>query len=248
MAGLLDYTAGQTVLHRLNPLTKMVLALGICVSAFVSDNFGFLLALLILDVGIGLVGGIRQKTFKLLGGLLGICVFLFILQVLFIRSGTPVFLFATDEGLRTAGLVVLRLITATMPLALMLALTQMNDLAGALVKRAHLPYKYAFTVTTALKFIPVFTDEMSAIIEAQTARGVEFDTKNPLRKLRLMLPLCAPLLITSVGRTEEAAMAAEVRGFYLRDRSSGVRDYPFHLLDAGAFLLVVVMIVLAVLL
>lgn len=248
MAGLLDYTAGQTVLHRLNPLTKMVLALGICVSAFMSDNFGFLLALLILDVGIGLVGGIRQKTFKLLGGLLGICVFLFILQVLFIRSGTPVFLFATDEGLRTAGLVVLRLMTATMPLALMLALTQMNDLAGALVKRAHLPYKYAFTVTTALKFIPVFTDEMSAIIEAQTARGVEFDTKNPLRKLRLMLPLCAPLLITSVGRTEEAAMAAEVRGFYLRDRSSGVRDYPFHLLDAGALLLVVVLIVLAVLL
>lgn len=248
MAGLLDYTEGRTILHRLNPLTKMVLALGICVSAFMSDNFGFLLALLILDVGIGLVGGIRQKTLKLLGGLLGICAFLFILQVLFIRSGTPVFLFATDEGLRTAGLVVLRLMTATMPLALMLALTQMNDLAGALVKRAHLPYKYAFTVTTALKFIPVFTDEMSAIIEAQTARGVEFDTRNPLRKLRLVLPLCAPLLITSVGRTEEAAMAAEVRGFYLRDRSSGVRDYPFHLLDVGAFLLVIALIVLAVLL
>lgn len=248
MAGMLDYTAGNTVLHRLNPLSKVALALGICVAAFLSDNFGFLLALLVLDVALGFVGGIRKKTLKLLAGLAGICAFLFVLQVLFIRSGTPVFLFATDEGLRTAGLVVLRLIDATMPLALMLALTPLNDLAGALVKRAHLPYKYAFTVTTALKFVPVFTDEMGAIMEAQTARGVEFDTRNPVRKLRLMLPLCAPLLITSVGKTEQAAMAAEVRGFYLRDRTSGVRDYPFRALDAGAFALVAALIVLAVVL
>ncbi|MBX9034154.1 energy-coupling factor transporter transmembrane component T family protein [Gordonibacter massiliensis (ex Traore et al. 2017)] len=248
MAGMLDYTAGNTVLHRLNPLTKVALALGICVAAFLSDNFGFLLALLVLDVALGFVGGIRKKTLKLLAGLAGICAFLFVLQVLFIRSGTPVFLFATDEGLRTAGLVVLRLIDATMPLALMLALTPLNDLAGALVKRARLPYKYAFTVTTALKFVPVFTDEMGAIMEAQTARGVEFDTRNPVRKLRLMLPLCAPLLITSVGKTEQAAMAAEVRGFYLRDRTSGVRDYPFRALDAGAFALVAALIVLAVVL
>lgn len=248
MAGMLDYTAGNTVLHRLNPLSKVALALGICVAAFLSDNFGFLLALLVLDVALGFVGGIRKKTLKLLAGLAGICAFLFVLQVLFIRSGTPMFLFATDEGLRTAGLVVLRLIDATMPLALMLALTPLNDLAGALVKRAHLPYKYAFTVTTALKFVPVFTDEMGAIMEAQTARGVEFDTRNPVRKLRLMLPLCAPLLITSVGKTEQAAMAAEVRGFYLRGRTSGVRDYPFRALDAGAFALVAALIVLAVVL
>lgn len=248
MAGLLDYSAGRTVIHRLNPLVKIVLSLGICVSAFLSDNFGFLVALLVIDVGIGLLGGIRQKTLKLLMGLVGICSFLFVLQVLFIRSGTPVFLFVTDEGLRTGGLVALRLMVATMPLALMLALTQMNDLAGALVKRARLPYKYAFALTTALRFIPVFSDEMGAIMEAQTARGIEFDTRNPLRKLRLMLPLCAPLLITSVGRTEQAAMSAEVRGFYLRDRTSGVRDYPFHVADAGVALLAVLLIVIGVLL
>ncbi len=248
MAGMLDYAAGSTVLHRLNPLSKVTLALGICIAAFLSDSFGFLLALLVLDVALGFLGGIRERTLKLFAGLAGVCAFLFVLQVLFIRSGTPVFLFATDEGLRTAGLVVLRLIDATMPLALMLALTPLNDLAGALVKRVRLPYQYAFAVTTALKFVPVFTDEMSAIMEAQTARGVEFDTKNPVRKLRLMLPLCAPLLITSVGKTEQAAMAAEVRGFYLRDRASGVRSYPFKAIDAGALAFVVALVALGVVL
>lgn len=247
MASLLDYSAGTTVLHRLNPLAKIALSLGICVAAFMSDNLVFLIALLALNVGLGFLGGIRKKTLSLLFGLVKICAFLFVLQVLFIRAGSPVFLFVTDEGLRIASLVVLRLIDATMPLALMLALTQMSDLSNALVKVAHLPYKYAFTVTTALRFIPVFTAEMSSIIEAQTARGVDFDTKNPIRKLRLMLPLCAPLLITSVGRTEQAAMAAEVRGFYLRDRSSGSKEYPFGAFDGAALLIIVALVALAVL-
>lgn len=247
MAGMLDYAAGSTVLHRMNPIAKIALALGICIAAFVSDSFVFLIALLAFNVALGFVGGIGKRTVSLFVGLVKICAFLFVLQVLFIRAGTPVFFFVTDEGLRIASLVVLRLIDATMPLALMLALTQMSDLSNALVKVLHLPYKYAFTVTTALRFIPVFTDEMSSIIESQTARGVDFDTKNPLRKLRLMLPLCAPLLITSVGRTEQAAMAAEVRGFYLRDRTSGSKSYPFRAVDALAALVIIALVAAAVL-
>ncbi len=231
MAGLLDYSAGKTIFHRMNPITKIVLSLCICIAAFASDNFIFLGVLLAVNVAIGLVGGIREKTLSLLLNLIKICAFLFVLQILFIRIGTPVFLFVTDEGLRIASLVVLRLINATMPLALMLTLTQMNDLSNALVKVVRLPYKYAFAITTALRFVPIFADEMSSIMEAQTARGVEFDTKNPVRKLKLMLPLCVPLLITSVGRTEQAAMAAEVRGFYVRTRDSGSKEYPFRALD-----------------
>lgn len=248
MAGMLDYAAGSTVLHRMNPIAKIALALGICIAAFVSDSFVFLGALLAFNVALGFVGGIGKRTVSLLIGLVKICAFLFVLQILFIRAGTPVFFFVTDEGLRIASLVVLRLINATMPLALMLALTQMSDLSNALVKVLHLPYKYAFTVTTALRFIPVFTGEMSSIIESQTARGVDFDTKNPIRKLRLVLPLCAPLLITSVGRTEQAAMAAEVRGFYLRDRTSGSKSYPFGAIDGFAALGIVALVAIAVLL
>ena len=90
----------------------------------------------------------------------------------------------------------------------------------------HIPYRYAFTFTTALRFVPVFSQEMNAIMEAQTARGVEYDTKNPIRKLQLMLPLCVPLLVSSVGKTDATALAAEQRGFYLRTRESSYKRYP----------------------
>ena len=120
---------------------------------------------------------------------------------------------------------------------LLLSVTQMSDLSGVLVQRLHVPYKYAFTLTTAIRFIPVFADSLSGIMEAQTARGVAFDTKNPFKKLGLILPLCMPLLISSVGRIHDTAAAAEMRGFTLRTRESQSRRYTFKSGDLFAALI-----------
>ena len=135
-----------------------------------------------------------------------------------------------------------------LPLVLMLMVTKLTDLANACVEKLHIPYKYAFTFTTALRFVPVFSQEMNAIMEAQTARGVEYDTNNPFRKMRLMLPLCIPLLISSVGKTDATALAAEQRGFYLRTRESSYRRYPFGALDAAAFALCAALVAAGILL
>ncbi len=248
MGGILDYAPGTTVVHRLNPIVKIVFAFCTCVAAFLTESLPALCALLALDVAVGCAGGIPQRTLRLLSSLVKVSVFLFVLQVLFIRSGTPVFFFVTDAGVHTACLVVLRLIVATMPLALMLALTPMSDFSNALVKVARLPHRYAFAFTTALRFIPVFTGEMRQIMEAQTARGVEFDTGNPLRKVSLVLPLCMPMLVSSVGRVQQSALAAETRGFYLRDRASGYRDYPFGALDAAVLALTAAVVAFGVVL
>ena len=248
MKDLFQYTAGNSVIHRMNPLTKILLAVCICAAGFISDNIFYLLFLLLLDMMIGLAAGIFKKALSILKGLLKVSIFLFILQVLFVRRGTPVFWIITDEGLMLAAKVVLRLIIACIPLALMLAVTQISDLANALVQVLHLPYKYAFTLTTSIRFIPQFMEEMGDIMEAQTARGVEFDTKNGLKKIGLVLPLCVPLLISSVRRTDATAVAAEVRGFELRTTKSGFKKYPFRLIDLAAFLICAALIAGAVLL
>lgn len=234
MGQMLSYSEGATVLHKLNPLVKLAIALCLCIAAFASGGLAFLGVLIAVEVVLGFAGGIGERTLRLLAGLVAVCAFLFVLQLLFVRSGTPVFLFATDQGVKTASLVALRLMAATMPLATMLALTPVNDLANELVKKARMPYSFAFALTTALRFIPLFSREMKAIMEAQTARGVEFDVSSPAKKLRLVLPLCAPMLVTSVGRVGQSALAAETRGFYLRDRNSGYKETPFTGLDLFA--------------
>ena len=187
------------------------------------------------------LGGVFDRAAGMLKGLLKLSVFLFVLQLLFVRTGAPLRslppLLVTDRGVMTGLRLVLRLIGATMPLALLLSVTQMSDLSGVLVQRLHVPYKYAFTLTTAIRFIPVFADSLSGIMEAQTARGVAFDTKNPFKKLGLILPLCMPLLISSVGRIHDTAAAAEMRGFTLRTRESQSRRYTFKSGDLFAALI-----------
>lgn len=239
MKGFLDYVHGDTILHKLNPLTKLMIAFGICVCAFITNQVFILLGLIALNLLLGKLGGIFDRAFSLLKGLCKVSLFLFILQLLFIREGNTVLplplLPITDKGLINAVFIVLRLIGATMPLALMLSLTQMSDLSNVFVTKLHIPYKYAFTFTTAVRFIPQFANEMQDIIEAQTARGAAFDTKNIFQKLKLILPLCVPLLITSVKKNESIAISAEIRGFYLRTQKSCHKAYPFRAMDYAAF-------------
>ena len=86
------------------------------------------------------------------------------------------------------------------------------------------------------------------MIDTPLGKGkiVEYDTPNPLKKLRLMLPLCIPLLISSVGKTDATALAAEQRGFYLRTRASAYKRYPLAGRDIAALALCVGLIVLGI--
>ena len=112
----------------------------------------------------------------------------------------------------------------------------------------HVPYKYAFTFASTIHFIPVFMNDMKGIMEAQTARGVEFDQGGFVNKVRLMVPLCVPLLVSSVRKTNSAAIAAEVRGFNLRTRASGYKQYPLSAADIATMALALALIAIAILL
>ena len=100
---------------------------------------------------------------------------------------------------------------------------------------------------STVHFIPVFMNDMAGIMEAQTARGVEFDG-GLVKKVRLMIPLCVPLLVSSVRKTNSAAIAAEVRGFNLRTRGSGFKEYPFSGIDFAAMGIAAALLVVAILL
>lgn len=239
MRGFLDYVPGDSLLHRLNPLTKLLLAFLFCAACFASDSLILCLAVIGVNLLLARSAGVAGQALGMLRTLVKLCSLLFVMQTLFIRDGNVLFalppaIVVTDLGIRFSLLLVLRLTGAALPPAMMLTVTKLADLSNVLVGKLGIPYKYAFALTTAIRFIPVFTDEMAAIMEAQTARGVEFDTRNIFKKIRLILPLCVPLLITSIKKTEAAALAAELRGFNYRRRDSGYKLYPFTPADFGA--------------
>lgn len=242
MKGFLDYLEGDSILHRMHPLSKIFTAFIICASAFVSSNFFFLTGLLIFNLLLGLIGegkthsGLFKRTLGIFKGLFKMSIFLFVLQVLIIRKGEVVIPITqsfgiTDLGIRNGLLLILRLTDATLPLSVLISVINLNDLSNTMVQELHIPYKYAFTLTSAIRFIPVFSSEMSGIIESQKARGVDFDVKNPFKKIGMILPLCFPLLMSAVRKIELTATAAELRGFYFRTRKSCTKVYKHHFCD-----------------
>ena len=239
MVNVIDYVPGTTLLHKLNPVAKLALAAAIILSTFLAQSYVMLIGLLALTLALGAYAGVVDRLLKLLRLLIPIALIMLVLQTAFMREGETLFAFVTDTGLITGSKACLRLLGVALPLVLMLMVTKLNDLANACVEKLHVPYRYAFTFTTALRFVPVFSQEMNAIIEAQTARGVEYDTKNPVK---IMPPLCAPLLISSVGKTDATALAAEQRGFYLRTRKSSYKRYPFAACDIAVLVSCVALI------
>lgn len=250
MKGFLDYAPGNSFFHQLNPLTKLFLSLLISIAAFISGSPVFITALIALNLALAASSGIFNRGVMLLKGLVKFSAIIFTLQLLLVRRGNvllrlPLNLMITDAGLYSALMIVLRLIAGTMPLALMLSITQMNDLSNVLVMKCKIPYKYAFALTTAIRFIPIFASEMTGIIEAQTSRGVEMDTRNILKKIGLIFPLCVPLLITSVKKIEDSAISAEIRGFHLRTANSCYKRYPLKLADLFVLVTSCILVTLA---
>lgn len=262
MKGLLDYLPGDSFLHKMNPISKLLTALCLCIASFTSSSYIFLISLILVNVLLGFLGdvshfhleknGVLKRTLGLLKGLIKISLFLFVLQVLIIRSGNPVIkitnsFYFTDNGFNNGFILLLRLISATLPLSIMISVTNISDLSNTLVKYLHLPFKYVFTFTTAIRFIPVFASELSSIMDAQNSRGVEFNVKNPFKKLALILPLCAPLLVSSVRRIDSISISTELRGFHLRNSESCSKSYRISLVDIMMILFSVCLIVLSIL-
>ena len=252
MNGFLEYVPGTSLLHKLNPVAKLLFAALFAIACFCTSNLVFLVAMLAIALGLAASCGMIKPT---IGLMKAVFVFSLVLAVLLLlttpRGDVLVQLpwgYIGTESVLVAVATIVRLEAAAIPLFLMFYVTKLADLSNSVVKVLGVPYKYAFAFTSTVHFIPVFMNDMKGIMESQTARGVQFDCGGFANKVRLMVPLCVPLLVSSVRKTNSSAIAAEVRGFNLRTRESGYKQYPLVGMDYAAMVLAVVLLAGAIVL
>lgn len=252
MNSFLEYVPGESLAHRMNPVAKLFFAVIFAIACFCATDAPMLLALLALAYGIAASCGMMRQTLGLTKAVLVFSVLLAVVIALTTPTGDVLLAlpwgYIGTGGLLLAVLTVVRLVAAAIPLFLLFYVTKMSDLSNSVVKVLRVPYKYAFTFTSTVHFIPVFLNDMRSIMEAQTARGVRFDQGGIVNKVRLIVPLCVPLLVSSVRKTNSTAIAAEVRGFNLRTRESGCKEYPFAAIDVAALVLAFVLLAVAIVL
>jgi energy-coupling factor transporter transmembrane protein EcfT len=225
---LYQFSAGESFLHRLDARTKLVLIFCMLVATFISPvpwAMPFIPVLVLW--ALGRIPPWQYWAFLVL--MLPLMIAITLIQAL---SGGPPYISVgpipiSEPGLATGLVVAFRL--AAMGIAFMMfsATTDPFDW-GLSMYRSGVPYRVAFMFAFAMRFFPLLQEELLVIRNALAARGSDvFSLRNPFRFLRGVAMSVVPLGLGALRRSQDIALAMELRGFGYAEEA-GIRRSLFR--------------------
>ena len=218
-----QFFPGDTVVHRLDARTKLILVIVYIVALFQASGWISYAAVCAGTAGCMALSRIGIKNIlKGLKPMLFIIVLTGLLNI-FYTSGTPVLpgWIITWEGIYRAVKMILRitlLITGTFLLTYTTSPIVLTDAIEQLLKplgRLHFPvHELAMMMSIALRFIPTLIEETDKIMNAQKARGAMLDNGSMMERVKALVPVLIPLFISAFRRADELAMAMECRCYH----------------------------------
>ena len=244
-----QYFPGDTIIHRLDPRTKLIWVVIFIAALFTARDYVSYALMIAVTVGLVAVSGVRPRN--LLRGmkpLIFIICFTGILNLFYTRGGTTLFEWwiftVTTAGIKRAVLMVIRimmLICGTLLLTYTtspMALTDGFEILFGPLKKIRVPiHEMSMMMSMALRFIPTLIEETDKIMSAQRARGADFDTGRLLERAKAMLPLLVPLFVSAFRRADELAVAMESRCYHGGEGRTRMKQLHMHRRDWLALLL-----------
>lgn len=218
-----QYYPTQSFVHKMDPRTKLLALIAFIVVLFVADNFYALAACFVVLIAALIASRVPfSRVLRSVKGIIFILVFTAVLN-LFFHGGETVYwqkwIFKiTLEGIIFSVFLIFRLfflVMASSVLTLTTTPVALTDGIESLLK----PLKYikfpvhelALIMSIALRFIPTLIDETNRIISAQKARGADFESGNIFKRIKAIIPILIPLLISAFRRAEELGDAMDAR-------------------------------------
>jgi energy-coupling factor transport system permease protein len=226
------YQPGESILHRMNPVTEVVLATALSLVVFVLSDYRVPLALALVILVLLFVGRVHGPVLKLYAAVaVPFAFFLLLIQGILLTPTDPTPLLAVgpvtvwQSGFEEARLIFLRISVLILAFLLFATTAQPQRLRVALMEKG-VPSKLAYVFIASLMIIPEIRNRATAITEAQQARGL--DTEADVRtRLSSIVALLAPLLISTLIVANTRALALNARGF----QATGDRTYLYDVPD-----------------
>ena len=209
-----DITIGQyfpfnSVIHRLDPRTKLLFTVFFIIMVFVSNNFiSLFFNLLLSAVVIGLSKIPLKTVIKGLKPILLVVIITSVLQIAYVKTGIILIDFwkiqITSGGILTALFMAIRISLLIVMSTMLTYTTSPTSLTNGLDK-TFAPFKkigidfhtVTMIMTIALRFIPTLMEETDKIIKAQQARGADFESGNIFQRAKNLIPILVPLFVSS---------------------------------------------------
>ncbi len=255
-----QYFPTNSVLHRLDPRIKIVLTIVFIVAVFLAESFLILGICAAMVLSLAFISKVKITTyFKMLKSIWFVILLTSILNIFYIKGETALFswwIFTVyPEGITRAIFIAVRICLLIMISSLLTYTTSPTELTDA-IERLLSPLRFiglgeavhilAMMTSIALRFIPILIEETDKIMSAQKARGSNLDSGGMMQKIKAMLPILIPLIISATRRAYDLAEAMECRCYQggkgrtkLKQMRLAVRDY-VALFISLCFVLVVI--------
>lgn len=232
VAGGFIFRRTESVYHRLDPRTKLLISILLFSLAILSRSVLDLAGMISFVLILSAVAKILKRVSRTMLLTAGFAIFIFVLN------------FLISKNLANSLLYSLRFIAIVISASLFFITTSPDELEQVM-KTFHLPRDIIFAFVTAVRFIPVILLDTLQIMDAQKSRGLEMQKGNLVRRVRNMIPVLIPLVVNSVIRSGELAEAMESRAYGAVPRPTSLYAYRSSIADKAVAVLSVLLFALS---
>ena len=218
-----QYYPANSFVHKCDPRVKILFLITYIVAVFLGQNFYALGACVAVFILIASFSGVKfSSLLRSVKAITFLLVFTAVLNLLF-HSGEKV-LFSwwiitiTEEAVYFTIFLAVRLFLLVLSSAILTLTTTPVALTDGIesllkpLKWIRFPvHELALIMSIALRFIPILTDETGRIMNAQKARGADFETGGLIKRVKAVIPVLIPLLISAFRRADELGDAMDAR-------------------------------------
>lgn len=249
------YISGNSMIHRLDPRSKLLAMFAFLLLIFWANNLITNVLIIAFVFAMVLLSQIRLSFFiNGLKPMIGIILFTTFFQVFFTPGASVLWEFwifkVSIEGLQQALIIFIRFVLIIFFSTLLTLTTTPLSLADGIesglapLKRLKVPvHEIGLMLSMSLRFVPTLMDDTTRIMNAQRARGVDFNEGNLIQKVKSVIPILIPLFASSFKRADALATAMEARGYQGGEGRTKYRVLEWKLPDTCA---VIVMVLLGV--
>lgn len=252
-----QFVGTGSFVHHMDPRAKLLAALAFIVASFFVDGllgFAVVVPLLVLVQAVSRVPvGYLLRGSAFFFGFLGL---ILVFQVLFYPGETRDDLWrwgilsVSAEGLRFAATLGARVVLLYYVTTMLMLTTSLVDLTNGLesllapLQKLRVPVNELVLVfVIAVKFVPIFIEEMERLARARTARGVPFDEGGVLTRARRLGRLLVPIFVGGFARADALTTAMDTRSYRGGRNRTKLRRMEASATDWLALVLVVVWMV-----
>ncbi len=240
-----QYYTADSFIHKMDPRFKIVLLLFVLVFIFIAGNFAALGLVLLFVITVLFLSRVPISLYlKNLKIILPILIFTTVLNLFYVSDGAVLLEFwvikITTGGISRSVFMSLRVTLLIVVSAVLTYTTTPNALTSA-IERLLSPLKFlglgravhtmSMMMTIALRFIPTLVEETEKIINAQKARGADFESGKLMDRIKAIIPILIPLLISSIRRAYDLAEAMESRCYNGGVNRTSMKQFSIRITD-----------------